>query len=401
MSTLGGPYTERDGLVFGIDTGFKVFSVTNTTRNYKGFPVINSINGGANRANAITNPTLGSHGAAVVTSIITDGERENVFRIYSTNTTGYYMVNQQSSIINTSGNIYTYSFDYKMIRGTSTAFSPSAIYKNGYKTPDATSSGTNITDTTLNLKDGWKRFIRTYTSTYTGYNLYRTNLHTDETANFEVLFDNFMVNEGIPTPFVDDTRSSTQSLIDLTKTRDIDVSNVSFDSTGQPTFDGTNDSILISNPGVSSSSGFSMELVIKQVNASNSPMVVTPNSYGIDHFIRFNSNGTLYVRMIPAPDSSAQDFTTTSVLTSTDYHHIAFTFSQSQGGRLYYNGGLEASAAAAFTAVDWTGSWWMGQRGNNTYFFQGEIPVFKVYNKILTPQEIQQNYNSYKNRFNL
>ena len=44
-------------------------------------------------------------------------------------------------------------------------------------------------------------------------------------------------------PFVNGTRSSTASLIDLKETTDIDVSNVSFDSTGQPTFDGTSDYI--------------------------------------------------------------------------------------------------------------------------------------------------------------
>jgi len=50
------------------------------------------------------------------------------------------------------------------------------------------------------------------------------------------------------TTFVHGTRSSTQSLIDLTKTTDIDVSNVSFDSNGLPTFDGTDDKIADSWP---------------------------------------------------------------------------------------------------------------------------------------------------------
>ena len=44
--------------------------------------------------------------------------------------------------------------------------------------------------------------------------------------------------------------------------------------------------------------------------------------------------------------------------------------------------------------------------GNSTYNnghipFTGEIPITKIYNRGLTSQEVQQNYNAYKNRFNL
>mgnify|MGYP000675197479 CR=1 FL=1 len=205
----------------------------------------------------------------------------------------------------------------------------------------------------------------------------------------------------IASPFVDGTRSTTNSLIDLTKSTTIDVSNVSFDSDGLPTFDGTDDSIVLTDPGVSSSTGFSIELVIKPGNASSSPMVITPLSGGIDHYIRFNGNGTLYLRMIPAADSSAQDFVTSSTLSSSNYHHVIFTFKQSEGGKAFYNGSLENSASANFTALDWTSTWRVGQRGNNTFFYQGELPVLKIYNRALTAQEVKQNFRAYKNRFDI
>ena len=119
MGIHRGPNLIKENLVFGYDTGYGVSDNTTATRFYPGKPISNSINGGADRANAVINPSIGSHGASVTTEIISYGNRKNVFRIYSTNTSGYYMVNQQSSIINTSGNVYTYSFDYKKIRGIS------------------------------------------------------------------------------------------------------------------------------------------------------------------------------------------------------------------------------------------------------------------------------------------
>ena len=182
---------------------------------------------------------------------------------------------------------------------------------------------------------------------------------------------------------------------------DIDVDDVSFNSTGQLTFDGTDDVIEISDPNVSSSTGFSIEMIIKPNNASSSPMVITPNSAGIDHFVRFNSNGRLYMRMVVAADSTVQDFTTTTSLSSTDYHHITFTFKQSEGGKAYYNSSLETSASANFTAQNWSNVWKIGQRGNNTFFFNGELPILKIHNKVLSSAEVKQNFNAYKNRFGL
>ena len=105
--------------------------------------------------------------------------------------------------------------------------------------------------------------------------------------------------------------------------------------------------------------------------------------------------------MVVAADSSVQDFSTNTSLSSTEYNHVVFTFKQSEGGKAYYGGNLENSALSNFTALDWSSIWKIGQRGNNTYFYQGELPILKVYKEVLTVDEITQNYNVYKNRFNL
>ncbi len=51
-----------------------------------------------------------------------------------------------------------------------------------------------------------------------------------------------------PTQFTTGTRSATAGLLDLTNTATIDISNVSFDSNAQMTFDGTNDYASLGNP---------------------------------------------------------------------------------------------------------------------------------------------------------
>ena len=39
--------------------------------------------------------------------------------------------------------------------------------------------------------------------------------------------------------------------------------------------------------------------------------------------------------------------------------------------------------------------------GNGSEYTGGDIPIVKVYNKALTATEVKQNYNAYKNRFDI
>jgi len=404
MGIHRGPNPVKDGLVFGYDTGYGIADNNTATRFYPGKPVTNSINGGANRANAIASPSLGSHGAAVTTELISYGNRKNVFRIYSTNTSGYYMVNQQSSIINTSGNVYTYSFDYKKIRGTSTSFSPSAIYKNGYKSPDSGSAASNLTDTIVDLEDGWKRLTRTYTSTYTGYNLYRTNLNTNDTLDFEYLFDNFMVNEGTAVPFVDGTRSSTASLIDLKRTTNIDVSNVTFDSTGQPDFDGTDDRITMPNSSVfNHTSELSIEAWVK-FDGNSEDFIFEKGNVNTQYSL-FSHGSDIVFRTIHAGVSGYQTLgpsKTTAGITNGQWHHIVGSWDGSTK-RIYVDGVDKASVSKSGALTTNSNGAAIGSFGGTSsgYYFGGDIAIVKIYNKGLSATEVKQNYNSQKNRFDI
>ena len=388
MATDGGPNIEKDGLVFGMDTGYGVANNSTTTRFYRGGPTENRI---TNVGVSTTGwSQYGWSGGFVVTP-----DHDNTFELTSTN--GWHNATFDHGVSTGTINV---SFEYKLKSKQTTGIWGFVL--NGTHLGSYTNWISSLNSTNLPSLTEWKTFSGTYSGN--GDTKLAIGLRGNDTQGLTdtMYVKNLQVeNKDHQTPFVNGTRSSTQSLIDLTKTTDIDVSNVSFDSTGQPTFDGTDDSIVLADPGVSSSTGFSIELVIKPGNASSNPMVITPLSGGIDHFIRFNGSSQLYIRMVVAADSSVQDFKTNTSLSSTDYHYVTFTFKQSEGGKAYYNGTLENSSTANFTALDWTSTWRVGQRGNNTNFYQGELPVLRVYDRVLSADEIQQNYNAYKNRFDI
>ena len=374
-----GPHLIKDNLVFGYDTGYGVADNSTATRFYPGKPTTNllTLSGAQSldvRTDIYSNTTKTNLGGGKY-RFVNDGTGGSTIRLYT----------NLNDLVN--GTTYGCSVSYENFNpGDGTAIILDWSDQN------------NTAFSYANYGSSNRIFMTGARSTYDSTFRF---LDISLPVNSAITLFNAQVELSTPSPFTDSTRSDTTSLIDLKKTSDIDVSNVSFSSTGQPEFDGTDDYIQIPDPNVSSSNGFSIEMIIKPSNASSSPMVITPNSGGIDHFVRFNSNGRLYMRMIVAQDSSAQDFTTTTSLSSTDYHYVVFTFKQSEGGKAYYNGSQESAASANFTALDWSSVWKIGQRGNNTFFFDGELPILKVHNQVLSANQVKQNYKAYKNRFDI
>jgi hypothetical protein len=89
------------------------------------------------------------------------------------------------------------------------------------------------------------------------------------------------------TPFVNGTRAATASLIDLKRTNDIDISNISFNSTGQPTLDGSDDEIDITFPTLSSDFG-SIEVVVARKDTTTNSFIFgavggSTNRYYVRH----------------------------------------------------------------------------------------------------------------------
>ena len=444
MATIGGPNTKKDNVVFGYDTGYGVADYKTITRFFRGAPTINYIH----TQNAVAQSSYTAYSAT--SSGTWNAKHPNAIRAYNAQggditayinsgvndwTNTYHAIWELDPILKkpvvvmndvggqwkaksfatglgswtsqgkTHGDTYTISWlqwvDNLSKNAKAGLYTKNSSGSSGFHDGQANSASAYNTKTNT-----WQRVYQTYTT--------NSNRDLSETLASIYMYGHHNVRATVKiadvqftwgsTPFPFSAayeRSSTQSLIDLKRTADIDLSNVSFDSTGQPEFDGTDDYIQIPDPNISSSNGFSIEMIIKPTNASSSPMVITPASGGIDHFVRFNNNGRIYMRMVVAQDSSVQDFTTTTSLSSTDYHHITFTFKQSEGGKAYYNGNQESAASANFTALDWSSVWKIGQRGNNTYFFDGELPILKVHNQVLSANEVKQNFNAYKNRFGI
>jgi hypothetical protein len=191
------------------------------------------------------------------------------------------------------------------------------------------------------------------------------------------------------TPYVSGTRSSTASLIDLKRTTDINVSNISFDSTGQPTFDGTDDRIDITS-NLGTLGAYTFEYVCNTTITHKMPVSTRTSTA----FYKYGAYSWRYTH-----GGVAAEFYHTAG-TATGWAHWAVTYNGSTI-EVFCNGvslgTISSTGTADFTGGIKIGSW----ASAASYTWNGEIPVMKMYNRALTPQEVKQNYNAYKNRFNI
>jgi hypothetical protein len=68
----------------------------------------------------------------------------------------------------------------------------------------------------------------------------------------------------------------------------------------------------------------------------------------------------------------------------------------------WYLNGVFSNSSQLTESYDGSGIWKIGRRAFNTSsIYQGNIAQTQIYNRILTPQEIEQNYNATKSRYGL
>jgi hypothetical protein len=214
------------------------------------------------------------------------------------------------------------------------------------------------------------------------------------------------------TPYVNGTRSATQALIDLKSTSTIDLTNVSFDSNAQMTFDGSNDYATLSSASHPTGS-CSMEIVFNHTHnfVGSRYLLYGANGTAFWVFFRGDWAGNLlyFTRRVTNSGNygdSAWGYTTGiyQPVPANETMHLIFTHDASSGEfKCYKNGILTRTVngnLAAYGALNTTQqSHYIG--GSPSDNLPMTLPLFKFYNRVLTASEIQSNYNAIKGRFNI
>jgi len=377
MGIARGPNAINNGLVFGYDTGYSVADNNTGTRHYKGKPTENLL------ALAGDDTNLERSGQAPT------------YHFHGKNITSYVQARWTSG-----NNVLVQSFEGKRdyvgggTGGGNDGYPRMYVYFNDWSWSN--SFGISTYD--------WSYNSQLFTmpnpagkTVYMGiYHMNSQNPGKSYSRNQSISFNT------IDVPYTNGSRSSTESLIDLKRTTDINLSNVSFDSTGQPTFDGTNDYIYIDED-ILNVSSFTVEAVVNitSVGNNNKPIFTCGNlsSTGI-WFLKHRSGlGNRLVMHGYDGVNPRVDVQSTNVVPDAENTYVAVTFNGTSY-QIYINGVADGNAVTD-NAVAASSDNYIGRQGSSGTYLLGEVPVLKIYNQALSADEVKQNYNTYKNRFNI
>ncbi len=183
------------------------------------------------------------------------------------------------------------------------------------------------------------------------------------------------------------------------------VNGPTFDSgnNGSIVFDGINDRVIVGSTNAVYGNEQTWGFWVNRISSTN-----LFNMFGgrlLPYFAFRSTNNIHFSNRINGAQRNV--YTTNSNFTNNTWYN--FTFSTEYNGtstimKIYvngvfnnsetYTGAQSNSDAYRFTIGD-------GRNTTTWYPFKGSVPVVKVYNRALTPEEILQNYNATKSRFGL
>ena len=198
------------------------------------------------------------------------------------------------------------------------------------------------------------------------------------------------------TPFVgfNTSRDSSQALYNLNNNSALDVSNVSFDSTGNMVFDGSNDYINMPASNVFDVSQVTVEVIVKPNGLFQYGFWFEKGAVNTQYSLFMEGSSIVWRQAVNS------QYTSTSTMTNNAWNHVVGTFKS--GERITYVNGTQRTAdSLSYTLNTGQGNQFIGSYNSGAYYYNGYIAIVKVYNRALPAEEVRDNYNHYKTRFNL
>ena len=178
-------------------------------------------------------------------------------------------------------------------------------------------------------------------------------------------------------------------------------------SGGTFSFDGSDDRIDIPNSERVRPSAFTATVWVNCNVADGNQKTIFSSYYqvpvaGFAFQLYAGSGGNNRVRFFVGNNSTYQDYTGSLNVPINTWSHISVSYDGTSTMRIYVNG-------VADTTASWSGGCVYNTTSNlvqigsviNSGYFPGSISNLQLYNRALTQQEIQQNFNTYRRRYGI
>lgn len=168
---------------------------------------------------------------------------------------------------------------------------------------------------------------------------------------------------------------------------------------GYVNFDGIDDFIVYGS--VALGNTFTISTFAKQNVSSGDFILFGLDANGADNWYAING-GKQYVFVTQSADVNNFAVAGTQTLTANVWYGLTLTVNVSTV-RAYVNGALDLNTTTPFTIGGWTSSYSaLGRRGSIAQrYLNGSIGNIMMYNRALSDNEILQNFNALRGRYNI
>ena len=181
-------------------------------------------------------------------------------------------------------------------------------------------------------------------------------------------------------------------------------------SGGSIMFDGVDDYINIS-PTNFNLSTFSINVWFKSLNTSSNNLRLihkADTSGSTKGFLIANSaiDGKMVFGYQASYTTNEILKRSTVLISQNTWYCVTMTYSGSSGIKIYFNSIEDTGESSTSPDIGWTSSsgnfFSVGSvASGDAYFYDGSISQISIYNKVLTSQEVRQNFNALRGRFGI
>ena len=349
------------------------YDMSNTQKSWKGAPAIN----------LVTNPTYEANPNATGNEFVQWGDLAPIFNTYGT-----------------TGVVYSLSFDLK----SKIAGPVRAYMQNGSATKYA------FVNQDVNATTEYQRFtinglsasIQNGAETLAMlafYGVYGTG-RIASIKNVQVEINPFA------TPFINGTRTNTQSVLDLTNNNTLTATSLTYDANNTFSFNGSTSIVTVPDSDNFSfpSHTFAFDYWVNFNNTTSLNGIIGKGEGSWEYAIYSNGTNGLIFYTWPVNGAGPVYTPITTTFVANQWYHHCWT-ADGVNHYLYINGALTSTAGkgVSYNMGNGSGRLTIGAAGDGggLKYLNGKLSTVKIYNRSLSASEVSQNFNALRGRFGI
>lgn len=304
----------------------------------------------------------------------------------------------------TSGStLHTYALVYKSVNGYT---HPNFMYRYEYNGPTYLLEG-GVFDTSkrIHLGDDWYWAWNTFTTNasttrfnYCGYFMY-------EYARFNRLYvANVLIAQGDYTtlhpsrwPAVNTTRANTAVISDQVRSSTVSATDLTYASNGSFSFNGSSNFIRFNNNTALDTQTPTVEVWVRTNSLNQNGFWFEKGSVNTQYSL-FQEGTAIQWRQRLTDGTLTTLSTASSFISTSNWAHVVATYAT--GSRILYVNGVQVNSDSQTGTIATNNSgMFVGEYGTGAYRYNGSIGAVRVYNRVLTADEVRRNFNAQRSRY--